>query len=65
MLLDEHGRVIGLNAFLRNALAALTRTLPRCPQILVGQPPSDAEIVAGLHLKPQGEPWLGLGLGLG
>lgn len=26
----------------------------RCPQILVGQPPSDAEIVAGLHLKPQG-----------
>ena len=24
MLLDEHGRVIGLNAFLRNDLAALT-----------------------------------------
>ena len=26
----------------------------RCPQLLVGQPPSEAEIIAGLQLKTQG-----------
>jgi centrosomal protein CEP41 len=36
----------------------------RCPQLLVGQPPSEAEIIAGLQLKTQGHRGLAGATGL-